>query len=282
MNIKVTLRAAIAAVVMGIAPGPVAASGFPTVDIAAIAQSVTDYINQLQQYAELMAQTALNESQLAEAIKLYEQTMTEYDHMLRQMEGLKSRISNRQWQQIYAKYGSVINTYPGMKPDFDSDRWAKINRELETLFPRAQRLSDIEDDLASLGYDSSSLQHITETARQSYAREQLAVGQSMFVQDMDDELEVQMGRYGEVSSKRASLGSEDHLATLQVMAEQNELVIEALQQQSAISNAQLQYSNQLESHYFSNQNVGRKATLNEVKARQTQPIVINESPLVNY
>lgn len=282
MNIKVTLRAAIAAIIMSIAPVPVTASGFPTVDIAAIAQSVTDYINQLQQYAEAMAQTALNESQLAEAIKLYEQTMIEYDHMLRQMEGLKSRISNRQWQQIYAKYGSVINTYPGMKPDFDSARWAKINRELETLFPRAQRLSDIEDDLASLAYDSNSLQHVTETARQSYAREQLAVGQSMFVQDMDDELEVQMGRYGEVSSKRASLGPEDHLATLQVMAEQNELVIEALQQQSAINNAQLQYSNQLESHYFSNQNVGRKATLNEVKARQSRPIVVNESPLVNY
>ncbi|MCU8961135.1 hypothetical protein ACO0J9_13050 [Pseudomonas aeruginosa] len=282
MNIKVTLRAALAAVVMSIAPVPVTASGFPTVDIAAIAQSVTDYINQLQQYAEQMTQTVLNESQLAEAIKLYEQTMVEYDHMLRQMEGLKSRISNRQWQQIYAKYGSVINTYPGMKPDFDSARWMKINRELETLFPRAQRLSDIEDDLASIAYDSNSLQHITETARQSYAREQLAVGQSMFVQDMDDELEVQMGRYGEVSSKRASLGAEDHLATLQVMAEQNELVIEALQQQSAINNAQLQYSNQLESHYFSNQNVGRKATLNEIKARQSRPIVVNESPLVNY
>ncbi len=282
MKLKATLRAAVAAAVVSVAPMSVNASGFPVVDIASIAQAVTDYMNQLLHYEELMAQTVLNESQLAEAIRLYEQTMREYDHMLRQMEGLKSRIDKRQWQQIYARYGHIINSYPGMKPDFDATRWVKVNRDLENLYYRAGRLGDIEDDLASLGYDSKSLQHITETARQSYAREQLAVGQTMFVEDMVDELEVQMERYGDVASKRASLGPEDHLATLQVMAEQNELVIEALQQQNAINNAQLQYSNQLESHYFSNQNLGRRATLNEVKARQTRPIIVNESRLVNF
>lgn len=282
MELKKSLRNAIAAIVIGAAPVTTFGSGFPVVDMASIAQSITDYINQLSHYTELMSQTVLDESQLAEAIKLYEQTMTEYDHMLRQMEGLKNRIDKRQWQQIYAKYGHVINSYPAMKPDFDSGQWVKVNRDLETLYYRADSLGDIEDAISAIGYDSNSLSQVTDTARQSYAREQLAVGQHMFVEDMDAELEVQMERYGEVAAKRQALGAEDHLATLQVMTEQNELLIEALHQQNAINNAQLQYSNQLDAHYFSKNNNGREATLNEVKARQSRTIVVDDSPLVNF
>lgn len=88
------LCAAIVIAVTAMGPAYAPASGFPVVDIASVAQAVADYSNQLLQYTEQMQQTILEQSQLAQLISTYEQTMTSYYHMLSQMQGLQRLISS--------------------------------------------------------------------------------------------------------------------------------------------------------------------------------------------
>ncbi|WAH62218.1 hypothetical protein LZ023_40790 (plasmid) [Pseudomonas silvicola] len=286
---KKWVRSAIAAAVIGVIGSQslmvpvVEASGFPTVDIAAIAQSVAEYSTQLQQYVEQMQQTVLEESQLAQLVSTYEQALTSYNHMLRQMTQLKNMMDRRDWTALMGKYSSVIDSFPGSGGvDFGTGKWVAKGKELATLYKRIENANSLEQAIKAIPFNSKSSSTASTSADQAYAREQLAVGQSLFVDDMNNELETQMTRYGEVAEKRASLGAEDHLATLQVMAEQNELTIEALQQQNAISNAQLQYSNQLPSHVFALQNQGRMATLSETKAKLEEDTTVDETQLSGY
>lgn len=269
---------------------PVQASGFPTVDLAQVAQGVQEYSNQMLQYAELMqqtveqsAQTVLDKLQLAQLISQYEQMMTSYNHMLRQMTALKNMMDRRDWEGLYNKYASVIESFPGSgMTDFNTGKWINKGKELQSLYARINKINDLEDAIRAIPFNSKSDEAVTEATEQSFARQQLAVGQSLFVEDMNDEIQTQMERYGEVAQKRASLGAEDHLATLQVMAEQNELMIEAAQQQNAINNAQLQYSNQLPAHIFAKQNKGRMASLAAAKDILSDSIEVDNSQLSDY
>lgn len=278
-----TFRGAVVAVLVSTQSVAAYAGGFPVIDITSVAQAVADYSNQLLQYTEQMQQTILEESQLAQLIQQYEQTMVSYNHMLTQMTSLKRMMDRRDWEGLYKKYASVIDSYPGSSmPDFNSGKWINKGKDLQKLYARIDKAKDLETAIRAIPFDAKSEAKATESSEQSFAREQLAVGQSLFVEDMNDELETQMTRYGEVAEKRAALGPEDHLKTLQVMAEQNELMIEASQQQNAINNAQLQYSNQLPSHIFALQNQGRMAALAETKAKLAEDIVVDETPLSDY
>jgi len=290
-NFKHQVSALALAIAIAVSPvASVQASGFPTVDLAQVAQGVADYSNQLLQYAEMMqqtveqkAQTILDQSQLVQLVAQYEQMMTAYNHMLRQMAALKSMMDRRDWEGLYNKYANVIESFPGSgMPDFSAGKWISKGKELQSLYARINKINDLEDAIRAIPFNSKSDQAVTESTEQSFARQQLAVGQSMFVEDMNDELQIQMERYGEVAQKRASLGAEDHLATLQVMAEQNELMIEAAQQQNAINNAQLQYSNQLPAHIFAKQNKGRLASLTEAKEKLRDSIEVDNTQLSNY
>lgn len=281
-KIKSALRKLVVAMVIGTTPVTTYASGFPVVDIASIAQAVADYSNQLLQYTEQMQQTILEESQLAQLIASYEQTMVSYNHMLTQMNSLKRMMDRRDWEGLYKKYASVIDSYPGSMPDFNAGKWINKGKDLQSLYARIDKAKDLEDAIRAIPFDAKSEDKATLASEQSFAREQLAVGQSLFVDDMNSEIQVQMERYGEVAEKRAALGPEDHLKTLQVMAEQNELMIEASQQQNAINNAQLQYSNQLDAHVFALQNQGRMASLTETKAKLSEPIEVDNEQLSNY
>jgi len=279
---RLSVLALAVAVASSTSPAWVQASGFPVVDMAQVAQAVTDYTTQMNHYTELMNQTALDNAQLAQLVSQYEQMMTSYNHMLTQMMSLKNMMNRRDWEGLYRKYAGVIDSYPGNVTDMSSGEWANKGKELESLYGRVNKLNELEDAIRSLPFDAKSEGVATEASEQSFARQQLAVGQSLFVDDMNSEIQTQMERYGEVSVKRQSLGAEDHLKTLQVMAEQNELMIEAAQQQNAINNAQLQYSNQLDAQIFAKQNKGRLAGLTAAKEKLSEPIEIDNSPLSDY
>lgn len=284
-TIKFRLKKMCAAIVIAVtAMGPAyaPASGFPVVDIASVAQAVADYSNQLLQYTEQMQQTILEQSQLAQLISTYEQTMTSYYHMLSQMQGLQRLISKRDYMAIMKKFSNVIDMYPGNAPDFKSKEWIAKGKDLSRMYNRVSDARDLEDAIRAIPFDAKS-QELQETAaQQANTMDQMAVGQSLFSEGMNDELLTNVERAGEVATKRRSLGPEDHLATLQLMAEQNELTIESDQQANAIANAQLQYSNQMPAHFFARQNLARQATLKETEQTLNSEIVIDNSKLSDY
>ena len=284
-TMKFRLKKLCAAVVIAItAMGPAyaPASGFPVVDIASVAQAVADYSNQLLQYTEQMQQTIFQESQLAQLVATYEQTMTSYYHMLTQMKGLQRLIDRRDYMAIMKKFSNVIDMYPGNAPDFKSKEWIAKGKDLSRMYSRVSDARDLEDAIRAIPFDAKS-QELQETAaQQANTMDQMAVGQSLFSEGMNDELLTNVERAGEVATKRRSLGPEDHLATLQLMAEQNELTIESDQQANAIANAQLQYSNQMPAHFFAQQNLARQATLKETEQALNSEIVIDNSKLSDY
>lgn len=276
------LCAAIVIAITAMGPAYAPASGFPVVDIASVAQAVADYSNQLLQYTEQMQQTILEQSQLAQLIATYEQTMTSYYHMLSQMRGLQRLISKRDYMAIMTKFSNVVDMYPGNSPNFQSKEWIAKGKDLSKMYNRVADARDLETAIRAIPFDAKS-QEIQETAAaQANTMDQMAVGQSLFSEGMNDELLTNVERAGEVADKRRSLGPEDHLATLQLMAEQNELSIESVQQANAIANAQLQYSNQLPAHFFARQNLARQATLESTKEQLSTEIVIDNSKLSDY
>ena len=283
---KLRMKKLAVAVVMAItATGPAMApaSGFPVVDIASVAQAVADYSNQLLQYTEQMQQTILEQSQLAQLMATYEQTMTSYYHMLSQMQGLQRLISKRDYMAIMSKFSNVIDMYPGSAPDFKTKEWIAKGKELTKMYNRVADARDLEDTIRAIPFaDSASQERQEKAAEQAFTLDQMAVGQSLFSESMNDELLTNVERANEVAIKRQALGPEDHLATLQLMAEQQEVSIENAQQANAIANAQLQYSNQLPAHFFARQNLARQATLEETKDRLNEEIVIDNSKLSDY
>ncbi len=276
------LCAAIVIAVTAMGPAYAPASGFPVVDIASVAQAVADYSNQLLQYTEQMQQTILEQSQLAQLISTYEQTMTSYYHMLSQMQGLQRLISKRDYMAIMKRFSNVIDMYPGNAPDFKSKEWIAKGKDLSRMYNRVSDARDLEDAIRAIPFDAKSQELQEAAAQQANTMDQMAVGQSLFSEGMNDELLTNVERAGEVATKRRSLGPEDHLATLQLMAEQNELTIESDQQANAIANAQLQYSNQMPAHFFARQNLARQATLKETEQALNSEIVIDNSKLSDY
>ncbi|TPG65741.1 hypothetical protein [Pseudomonas arsenicoxydans] len=276
------LCAAIVIAVTAMGPAYAPASGFPVVDIASIAQAVADYSNQLLQYTEQMQQTILEQSQLAQLIATYEQTMTSYYHMLSQMQGLQRLISKRDYMAIMSKFSNVVDMYPGNTPNFQSKEWIAKGKDLSRMYNRVADARDLETAIRAIPFDGKSAELQETAAAQANTMDQMAVGQSLFSESMNDELLTNVERAGEVADKRRSLGPEDHLATLQLMAEQNELTIESDQQANAIANAQLQYSNQLPAHFFARQNLARQATLESTKEQLSTEIVIDNSKLSDY
>ena len=284
-TLKVRMKKLAVAIIMAITatqPAMAPASGFPVVDIASVAQAVADYSNQLLQYTEQMQQTILEQSQLAQLIATYEQTMTSYYHMLSQMQGLSRLIDRRDYMAIMKRFSNVIDMYPGNAPDFKSKEWIAKGKELSRMYDRVSDARDLEDAIRAIPFDAKSQERQETAAAQAFTMDQMAVGQSLFSETMNDELLTNVERAGEVATKRRSLGPEDHLATLQLLAEQNELSIESDQQANAIANAQLQYSNQLPNHFFARQNLARQATLEETKARLGTEIDVDNSPLSDY
>lgn len=279
---KARMKKLVVAVMMALSLSGPASAGFPVTDIASVAQAVADYSNQLLQYTEQMQQTILEQSQLAQLMATYEQTMTSYYHMLTQMQGLQRLISKRDYAAMMRKFSNVIDQYPGNAPDFKSREWMAKGKELSRMYSRVADARDLEDAIRAIPFDAKSQERQEAAIEQANTMDQMAVGQSLFSEAMNDELLTNVERSSEVADKRRVLGPEDHLATLQLMAEQNELTIESVQQANAIANAQLQYSNQLPNHFFARRNLAKQATLEETKARLGAEINVDNTKLTDY
>lgn len=77
------------------------ATGFPVVDIASIVQAVTDYSNQLMQYAEQISQGTLQADELLTAIEQMEQMYTEYDLMVENLADLQDAVDAGDYMEAF-------------------------------------------------------------------------------------------------------------------------------------------------------------------------------------
>ncbi|MEV1231897.1 hypothetical protein ABZQ44_29855 [Pseudomonas aeruginosa] len=257
------------------------ASGFPVVDIANLTQMVEGYIQDLKNYDEYIQTTVLNQEQLAEALRLYKQTLVAYDEVLRQMESLKRKLSPRDWKALFASYKDILDLYPSQTQRSDAE-WERINAKVDQVYARGQKMVELQSVVDAIPFAKNSRESILADISQSSSRVDMATNQREAVQKQQDMIENNISELEELDFTRLWLGDEDNLRTLQFLAEQNqkslELQIQSLNQQ----NKSIQYSNQLPSFVFSKEKESKEASLRELEAKRKQRIKIDNSPLADW
>lgn len=260
---------------------PVRASGIPTLDIASVQQALTSYIQDLANYQEYMQQTLLNESQLAEAIKLYEQAMVSYDHMLRQMESLKNKLDAKDWEALATKLDRIINRYPGADPTADAN-WETANETIGKVFNRGDALDDLETTIDGISFESDGRVAVTDSITKTHLKTQIASNQQASVMDYQQLVEQQASDLNKLDETRLNLGDEDQLKTMQFLAEQNQKALELQVYSLSQQTTALQYSNQLSAHIFEKQKENEEADLKGLKAKLQKTYNVNEEKLTTY
>lgn len=255
--------------------------GFPVADIANLTQMVEGYIQDLKNYDEYIQTTVLNQEQLAEALRLYKQTLVAYDEVLRQMESLKRKLSPRDWKALYASYKDILDLYPTQTQRSDAE-WERINAKVDQVYARGQKMVELQSIVDAIPFKGNGRETVASDLNRAITRSDLAVSQSNTVEKFNQKLKEKMEDLTYLDENRLSLGDEDNLRTLQFLAEQNQKALELQVESMAQSNSRMLFSNQLASHVFSKDKENQEASLKELEQKRKQKIKVDNSPLANW
>lgn len=255
--------------------------GFPVADIANLTQMVEGYIQDLKNYDEYIQTTILNQEQLAEALRLYKQTLVAYDEVLRQMESLKRKLSPRDWKALFASYNDILDLYPTQTQRSDAE-WERINAKVDQVYARGQKMVELQSIVDAIPFKGNGREAVASDLNRAITRSDLAVSQSNTVEKFNQKLKDNMEDLTYLDENRLSLGDEDNLRTLQFLAEQNQKALELQVESMAQSNSRMLFSNQLASHVFSKDKENQEASLKELEQKRKQKIKVDNSPLANW
>ncbi|WP_427121900.1 hypothetical protein ACNF0G_29190 (plasmid) [Pseudomonas aeruginosa] len=255
--------------------------GFPVADIANLTQMVEGYIQDLKNYDEYIQTTILNQEQLAEALRLYKQTLVAYDEVLRQMESLKRKLSPRDWNALFASYKDILDLYPTQTQRSDAE-WERINAKVDQVYARGQKMVELQSIVDAIPFKGNGRETVASDLNRAITRSDLAVSQSNTVEKFNQKLKDNMEDLTYLDENRLSLGDEDNLRTLQFLAEQNQKALELQVESMAQSNSRMLFSNQLASHVFSKDKENQEASLKELEEKRKQKIKVDNSPLANW
>ncbi|HEP9770855.1 TPA: hypothetical protein VDW14_006291 [Pseudomonas aeruginosa] len=255
--------------------------GFPVADIANLTQMVEGYIQDLKNYDEYIQTTVLNQEQLAEALRLYKQTLVAYDEVLRQMESLKRKLSPRDWKALFASYKDILDLYPTQTQRSDAE-WERINAKVDQVYARGQKMVELQSIVDAIPFKGNGRETVASDLNRAITRSDLAVSQSNTVEKFNQKLKDNMEDLTYLDKNRLSLGDEDNLRTLQFLAEQNQKALELQVESMAQSNSRMLFSNQLASHVFSKDKENQEASLKELEQKRKQKIKVDNSPLANW
>ncbi|MCA9470015.1 MAG: hypothetical protein KC643_31840 [Nitrospira sp.] len=209
-------------------PAPAKASGIPTVDIAQIVQSLTSYITDLQGFSELIIQTGLEESQLASLLQQYTQTLREYKSYLNQLRSLQEFISAPDWAAlikivVQSPYGKeVLGQIPLLDPE-GPDYNKEVRQRAGEYGPVPQETESVVEGYTDLGVDAGDLAHIeayNDGLNQNFSK---YAQQMNIVTRNQKAIEEREEKVNEYMDNILNLGDESDLATLQLMASQQNL-----------------------------------------------------------
>lgn len=213
---------------VGMVPSVAKASGIPTVDVAQIVQGLTSYINDLQGFQELIIQTGLEESQLASLLQQYAQTLLEYKSYLNQLRSLQEFISTPDWAALVkivveSPYGKeILGQIPLLKPD-DPGYKDEVRQRAGEYGPVPQETAVVLEGYEALGVDAGDLTHMedyNDGLNQNFAK---YTQQMNIVSRNDAAIKGREEKLNEYGDNLRNLGDESDLATLQMIASQQNL-----------------------------------------------------------
>lgn len=144
-------------------PNLIFGAGIPTIDVAAIAQSVLNYTATLSEFAK----TA---TRWQETISHYKSQLQSYEKQLNATKGIKNSISTlRDLKSIYSNFGRAYSNIRDFKNQVLSDPMSFVKNELKdtyakyTLYDRCDNIEDVEEkamclvDFTITAFESQSI-----------------------------------------------------------------------------------------------------------------------------
>lgn len=247
-------------------------SGFPVIDAAHIAQTITNYIQMLEDYAIQLEQLGVETDQY---ILLYDQYLVklrEFNHFLRQLQGIQHMIEAEEWDRIlrvaddfFGKYyGSQIPQMNPESPTYDED----LDEVLEKYGPVPRAPEEVVSDASSVGIESERYREDVERDYRVYQRykDQMAmVANNRTESDIRKET---IGLHGQIGKK---LGDDSHLATMQHLAFQNQTIMNQNEAMIQVLNQMLFTQELQESREAAKRADWREKELKRLKNRKPTP-----------
>ena len=253
--------------------GTANAGGILTFDATSALNQVRDMVQDLNNYAEYIETTALNNEQLLNAYKEYNQMLEDYKQTLLEAEGLKDKIQGMNPDYFLERLGEIANQHD---PLF-SENGGKIatntgNQAWDDAYERNKILTGygLTDDeyaeiLGQIPYgldDRERAQAMFEYRQQRVAE---GITKDAYVIEMQNNLKKQSKEtLADLNRKRLEkLGDNSLTASVQFLAEQNEQLLYQINAMQAQQTEAMKYNDRLTDHYFNNM-----AAAEERKARQ--------------
>jgi len=223
------MKKRIAVLLLLVAGSRALASGFPTVDVAVVAQNVTDYVNQLEQLQQQIESVAFMDAQLVQMITDYQQVLVEYQHLVNMMKGLPDDIEafgdhiDFNIDPITGQWDVGILTDAGYKD---------VDDAVATVYNRTREIADINDDYSTLGYTGPALTRATRGANTTYSLSRLEAARQIQADKFNDGLIEDRNLFTTQITPMVNAlegGTENQLQVLQMLMAQNQQVIKQLQ-----------------------------------------------------
>lgn len=239
------------------------ASGFPVVDIANLLQSVLKYTQVLKEYEQILNQTGLNAQQLLQLIEQYEQTLREYQVLLNQVEGLKNKIDRRDFPGLDRELRRLNEQYNGSQE-------VQANSSVTSRYGSIKSQSDLNklaDD--AIGYTPTDLSQAYTLANDANVK----ANQREYFSERNTKTRNDMNK---LDSERLNLGDQSELATLQLLVEQNQILMEQIDLQNEMKLSEMSYSNQSDQRIANAVLRAKERSLQRLKEAKENGISIDE------
>ncbi|MGL6262131.1 hypothetical protein [Vibrio sp. WXL103] len=245
------------------------ATGFPTIDGANLIQSLIEYMTVLKEYEQMLQQTGLSANQLLTLIEQYEQTLREYDVLLNQVAQLEHKIARRDYNGIVKEGRKLYDEYGGRYGDDSTTNTDQVVRrhgemtqkdELETL--SHETFGYVPDDI------SQSYLFANDANTNERMREHL---QGRNRQNQDD--------IAHLDSLRTDLGDQSELATLQLLVEQNQVLLNQISTLTDLQMASFTNNNNALQQSSQAEYRAHIERLKRIKYENENPIEIDERSL---
>jgi len=246
-------RTLIAILLAGVFCSPVYAI-IPVTDATQIAGQLREISQGIRDYEQYIKQTALSNTQLLEAYKRYDQMLEDYQQVLREAERLKVTLQGVDLQNFLDQLKNIDLYNPaystGDDPNVGSKPWddaVERNKLLNGWGMTDQEWSDMN---AAIPYTGNDRERAKEIFQYRKRKAEGAIRQDLASKNFDANIINQTEEAQQTKDALDSLGDNDQLATMQLMARQNQLIIEQNLNQQAQTNTDFSMSNQIANDYF--------------------------------
>lgn len=247
-------RCLLAILIAAALSGQAFAIGVPVVDGIQVAGQIRELSQGLRDYEQYLQQSVLSNNQLIEAYKRYDQMLSDYKQALREAQALKRQLQGINLQNFLDELKQIDMYDPrysrGDDPNVGDQPWddaVERNKLLNGWGMSDQEWSQMNDDIP---YTANERERAKEIFQYRKRKAEGAIRQDLASRKTDQDIIEQTRRADELGNAIDELGDNDILATQQLMARQNQMIIEQNLQSQAQKNTDFKMSNQLENDYF--------------------------------